>query len=180
MSCRRSWLKKDQVDRRERQAASQTRSRRAAKTAARERIAQAGEGDPFLRPSRKDIPAIGQRPAELLSLQRPRQPSIEPGSPWQNAYVESFGGRVRDELLALELFSCLAEAQALIEDRRVDYQHRPHSTLGMMTPAAFAAPSANQRAARSLVRLGKSHRPSRRATRTAPSHAVIAPTGSSC
>jgi putative transposase len=65
---------------------------------------------------------------------------IEPGSPWQNAYVESFGGRVRDELLSVELFSCLAEAQVLIEDWREDYNHhRPHSSLGMMTPVAFAA-----------------------------------------
>jgi transposase InsO family protein len=64
---------------------------------------------------------------------------IEPGSPWQNAYVESFGGRVRDELLAVELFSCLTEARVLIEDWRVDYNHhRPHSALGMMTPAAFS------------------------------------------
>jgi putative transposase len=65
---------------------------------------------------------------------------IEPGSPWQNPYVESFGGRVRDELLAVELFSCLTEAQVLIEDWRIDYNHRrPHSALQMMTPAAFAA-----------------------------------------
>ena len=65
---------------------------------------------------------------------------IEPGSPWQNAYVESFGGRVRDELLAVELFSCLTEARVLIEDWRVDYNHhRPHSALEMMTPAAFAS-----------------------------------------
>ena len=65
---------------------------------------------------------------------------IEPGSPWQNPYVESFGGRVRDELLAGELFSCLTEAQVLIEDWRLDYNHRrPHSALDMMTPAAFAA-----------------------------------------
>jgi putative transposase len=65
---------------------------------------------------------------------------IEPGSPWQNPYVESFGGRVRDELLAVELFSCLTEAQVLIEDWRLDYNHRrPHSALHMMTPAAFAA-----------------------------------------
>jgi putative transposase len=65
---------------------------------------------------------------------------IEPGSPWQNPYVESFGGRVRDELLAVELFSCLTEAQVLIEDWRIDYnQRRPHSALGMMTPSAFAA-----------------------------------------
>src|SRR5947207_1608294 len=41
---------------------------------------------------------------------------IEPGSPWQNPSVESFGSRIRDELLAVELFSCLTEAQVLIED----------------------------------------------------------------
>jgi putative transposase len=64
---------------------------------------------------------------------------IEPGSPWQNPYVESFGSRVRDELLAVELFSCLAEARVLIEDWRQDYnQHRPHSALGMMAPTRFA------------------------------------------
>jgi len=65
---------------------------------------------------------------------------IEPGSPWQNPYVESFGSRLRDELLAVELFSCLAEAQVVIEDWRQDYnQNRPHSALGMMTPSAFGA-----------------------------------------
>jgi putative transposase len=65
---------------------------------------------------------------------------IEPGSPWQNPYVESFGSRLRDELLAVELFSCLAEAQVVIEDWRQDYnQSRPHSALGMMTPSAFGA-----------------------------------------
>jgi putative transposase len=65
---------------------------------------------------------------------------IEPGSPWQNPYVESFGSRLRDELLAVELFSCLAEAQVVIEDWRQDYnQRRPHSALGMTTPSAFGA-----------------------------------------
>jgi hypothetical protein len=64
---------------------------------------------------------------------------IEPGSPWQNPYVESFGSRVRDELLAVELFSCLAEAQVMVADWRDDYnEHRPHSSLGMTAPAAFA------------------------------------------
>ena len=64
---------------------------------------------------------------------------IEPGSPWQNPYVESFGSRVRDELLAVELFSCLAEAKVLVEDWRDDYNHhRPHSALRMKPPARFA------------------------------------------
>ncbi len=65
---------------------------------------------------------------------------IDPGSPWQNAYVESFNGRVRDELLDVEEFSCLAEARVVIEDWREDYNtRRPHSSLGMRSPAAFAA-----------------------------------------
>jgi putative transposase len=65
---------------------------------------------------------------------------IEPGSPWQNPYVESFHSRVRDELLDVEEFSCLAEARVVIGDWREDYnQRRPHSALGMRSPAAFAA-----------------------------------------
>jgi putative transposase len=64
---------------------------------------------------------------------------IEPGSPWENPFVESFNGRVRDELLAVELFTCLAEAKVLVEDYRQDYNRsRPHRGLEMMTPAAFA------------------------------------------
>jgi putative transposase len=65
---------------------------------------------------------------------------IEPGSPWQNPYVESFGARVRDELLDVEQFSCLAEARVVIGDWREDYNHRrPHSALAMQPPAAVAA-----------------------------------------
>jgi putative transposase len=65
---------------------------------------------------------------------------IEPGSPWQNPYVESFGSRIRDELLAVEQFSCLAEAKVMVEDWRADdNEHRPHSALQMMAPAKFAA-----------------------------------------
>ena len=65
---------------------------------------------------------------------------IDPGAPWQNAFVESFHSRVRDELLNLELFSCLAEARVVIEDWRQDYnQRRPHSALGRKAPAVFAA-----------------------------------------
>ena len=65
---------------------------------------------------------------------------IEPGSPWQNPFVESFHSRVRDELLDVEEFSCLAEARVVIGDWREDYnRRRPHSALGMRTPATFAA-----------------------------------------
>ena len=64
---------------------------------------------------------------------------IEPGSPWQNPYVESFGGRLRDELLAVEAFSSLLEARVLVEDWRVEYNTvRPHSALGYRTPVQYA------------------------------------------
>jgi putative transposase len=60
---------------------------------------------------------------------------IEPGSPWENPFVESFNGRLRDELLAIEQFDTLAEAQVLIEDWRLDYNTaRPHSSLGWTAP----------------------------------------------
>jgi putative transposase len=64
---------------------------------------------------------------------------IEPGSPWQNPYVESFGGRLRDELLAVEAFSSLLEARVLVEDWRIEYNTvRPHSALGSRTPVQYA------------------------------------------
>jgi transposase InsO family protein len=59
---------------------------------------------------------------------------IEPGAPWQNPYVESFGGRLRDELLTVEAFTPL-EAQVLIEDWRIECNTlRRHSALGYLTP----------------------------------------------
>ncbi len=65
---------------------------------------------------------------------------IEPGSPWQNPFVESFGSRVRDEVLAVEVFDSLLEAKTVIEDWRKIYNHqRPHSSLGWQPPAAYAA-----------------------------------------
>lgn len=61
---------------------------------------------------------------------------IEPGSPWQNAYSESFNSRFRDELLNREMFVDLREARVVVEDYRLDYNHRrPHSSLGYQTPA---------------------------------------------
>lgn len=65
---------------------------------------------------------------------------IEPGSPWENPFVESFGGKVRDEVLAVEAFDSLTEAKIVIEDWRNTYNtRRPHSSLGWKTPAAYAA-----------------------------------------
>ena len=64
---------------------------------------------------------------------------IEPGSPWENAYSETFISRFSDELLKREVFADLLEAKVLIEDYRGHYNHRrPHSALGYLTPAEFA------------------------------------------
>ena len=61
---------------------------------------------------------------------------IEPGSPWENGYVESFNARFRDELLDGEVFYSLAEAKIVIEDWRRDFNAvRPHSALGWRPPA---------------------------------------------
>ncbi len=61
---------------------------------------------------------------------------IEPGSPWENGYVESFNGKLRDELLNTEVFNTLAEAKVLIEQWRRHYNTvRPHSSLGYRPPA---------------------------------------------
>lgn len=55
---------------------------------------------------------------------------IEPGSPWENAHIESFNGKMRDELLDREIFYGLKEAQVLLEDWRRHYNtQRPHSSL---------------------------------------------------
>ena len=65
---------------------------------------------------------------------------VEPGSPWENGYIESFNSRLRDELLNGELFVGLAEARYLIENWRMIYNtERPHSSLGYLTPQEFAA-----------------------------------------
>jgi putative transposase len=61
---------------------------------------------------------------------------IEPGSPWENGYVESFNGKLRDELLNREIFTTLFEAKVLIENWRREYNTiRPHSSLGYKPPA---------------------------------------------
>ena len=65
---------------------------------------------------------------------------IEPGSPWENGYVESFNGKLRDECLNGELFLSCVEAKYVVDRWRLDYNHRrPHSMLGWLTPAQFAA-----------------------------------------
>jgi len=77
---------------------------------------------------------------------------IEPGSPWENGYVESFNGKMRDELLNREIFYTLTEARVLIEGWRREYNDvRPHSALGYRSPVpeaihtpALAAPLIGQ------------------------------------
>jgi transposase InsO family protein len=65
---------------------------------------------------------------------------IEPGSPWENGYAESFHSRLRDEFLAVEVFDNLPAARAPTAAWREDYnQVRPHSSLGYMTLVEFAA-----------------------------------------
>ena len=68
---------------------------------------------------------------------------IEPGSPWENGYVESFNGKLRDELLKRESFDTVLEAKVLVERWRKDYNRvRPHGALGNRTPSEFARPVA--------------------------------------
>ena len=85
---------------------------------------------------------------------------IEPGKPVQNAFIESFNSRLRDECLNEHLFTSLAEAREIIESWQLDYnQARPHSNLGTLTPQEFAElqdngppEQANGSAARPLAR----------------------------
>ena len=64
---------------------------------------------------------------------------IEPGSPWENGYVESFNGKLRDELLDREIFTTLQEAKVLLEQWRIEYnQVRPHSAKNNRPPAPQA------------------------------------------
>ena len=87
---------------------------------------------------------------------------IEPGSPWENGYVESFNGKMRDELLNREIFYTLEEARVLIEGWRKEYnQVRPHSALGYRPPApqamqviSLAAPLAGSLGGYTKIRSG--------------------------
>ena len=65
---------------------------------------------------------------------------IRPGKPVENAFIESFNGRLRDECLNVHQFTSIEDAKAKIEAWRVDYnQRRPHSSLGHLTPNEFVA-----------------------------------------
>ena len=75
-----------------------------------------------------------------MATQSTRPLFIAPGSPWENAYSETFNDNLQDELLQGELFTSLVEARWLIERWRREYNtERPHSSLGYQTQARFAA-----------------------------------------
>ncbi len=83
---------------------------------------------------------VSKRVREFLARIDVGTSYIEPGSPWENGYVESFHSRFRDECLACEEFTTIPEARAVISDWRSTYNHRrPHSALGGATPAEFAS-----------------------------------------
>lgn len=83
---------------------------------------------------------IAQTIRRLADLTGIQNLYIAPGGPWENGYAESFHSRLRDELLNAEVFADVREAKALAARWRHEYDHhRPHSSLGYVPPAAFAA-----------------------------------------
>jgi putative transposase len=85
---------------------------------------------------------------------------IAPGKPTQNAFVESFNGRLRDELLNETLFKSLPHARAVLEAWRRDYnEQRPHSKLAWMTPAAYASALSGENGRGAALRWGSAPRP---------------------
>jgi len=103
----------------------------------------AGRGAPAHLRSDNGPEFIAWAVKDWLTAARTETIYIEPGSPWENPYSESFNSRFRDELLNREVFTSLLEARVLLEAYREEYNHRrPHSALGYRTPAAFAASSA--------------------------------------
>jgi putative transposase len=79
---------------------------------------------------------VAEAVREWLSAAQVKTLYIEPGSPWENGYCESFNGKLRDELLNGEIFYTLKEAMTIIEQWRIHYNTvRPHSSLGYRPPA---------------------------------------------
>jgi putative transposase len=78
---------------------------------------------------------------------------IEPGSPWENGFAESFHGRFRDEFLAMEIFEGVRAARTFTAAWKDEYNpQRPHSSLGCRTPAGFAAACAASASAKASAR----------------------------
>jgi transposase InsO family protein len=93
-------------------------------------------GIPVLIRSDNGSEFIAKKVRQFLSRLSVKPLFIEPGSPWENGYIESFNGKMRDELLSGEIFYSLKEAQVLIEMWRKHYNTvRPHSSLGYRPPA---------------------------------------------
>ena len=85
---------------------------------------------------------------------------ITPGSPWENPFIESFNGSLRDECLNMELFASIREAQELVEIWRREYNDlRPHSSLGYKTPSEFARDSRDENESEDFARAASSLRP---------------------
>ena len=85
---------------------------------------------------------------------------IAPGKPQQNGFIESFNGRLRDELLNETLFKSLPHARAVLEVWRRDYnEQRPHSKLGWMTPGAYASALSGENGRDAALRRGSAPRP---------------------
>jgi len=88
---------------------------------------------------------IGSSVGDWLTAKGIKRLFSEPGKPWQNGYIESFNGKLRDELLSRTWFSSLREAKIEIELWRQEYNmKRPHSALGYMTPAEFRGKLASE------------------------------------
>ncbi len=106
------------------------------------------------------------RPAEF-SDRTAKTLFIEPGSPFENGYVESFNGKLRDELLNGEIFYTLREARVVIETWRREYNHiRPHSSLGYRSPAPEALLHAGEGSASLRLPMRAPARPTMAATRS--------------
>ena len=110
---------------------------------------------------------------------------IEPGSPWENGYIESFNSHLRDECLDREIFVSIEELRYVVERWRLDYNnHRPHQSLGYMTPAQFAMTAAKTSGAlpphpRDLSHVGSEHQ-IKEAGRSKPADAPITAACSGC
>lgn len=105
----------------------------------------AERGAPEYLRSDNGLEFIAEAVKEWLATSEVKTLYIEPGSPWENAYSETFISRMRDELLDREVFANVAEAKVLTGDYREHYNHkRPHGALSYMTPAEFAGAEAQR------------------------------------
>uniref|UniRef100_UPI000A8607A1 integrase core domain-containing protein n=1 Tax=Aureimonas sp. D3 TaxID=1638164 RepID=UPI000A8607A1 len=104
---------------------------------------------------------------------------IAPGKPQQNGFIESFNGRLRDELLNETLFRSLPHARAVLEAWRRDYnEERPHSRLGWMTPRDFARTISETTGRNAALNNGSALRPLATAIDDGPDHdRTLAPAG---